>query len=277
MPLGDAHARPRGLAARLRGLRARLQPASPRRRREVLQLRGGPTIVDHRRRPGRRARSTPANPVWSNLLAALKASGDPHVAVRCCRYQAQHVPARAARSSATRPTRATTVLAAVEAALRARFSFDARALGAAGAAVRRDRRRAGGAGRRRRRPRPASTAARRRSRRPQPSLQARLLASRMRVRGGVALPAELLTLDSGAARSRWRRCHEHASTAERALRAAARRSTASATPSRASRCARWSSLLAAASSTRSRRTSSSSTTTSSSRPAPTGSRPTSAT
>ena len=84
MPLGDAHAGPRGVAARLRGLRAARSPASPRRRRRCCSC-----------RPGRRSRSPwpgqdgarcpPANPVWNNLLA--RAEGERRSArrtSRCC-------------------------------------------------------------------------------------------------------------------------------------------------------------------------------------------------
>jgi hypothetical protein len=88
------------------------------------------------------------------------------------------------------------VLAAVEAALRAHFSFDARALGqpvqqsdviavaqAVAGVVAVDLTRLYGG------TRPVQQT--------WPSLQVRLLASRMRVEAGVAMPSQLLTLDPG--------------------------------------------------------------------------------
>ncbi len=58
-------------------------------------------------------------------------------------------------------------------------------------------------------------------------------------RAALPLPAELLTLDPGAARRCWRRWHEHARPPSASTRCCPP-STACATPSRASRCARWS-------------------------------------
>ena len=71
---------------------------------------------------------TPASPVWSNLLGALKASGDPHVAVTCwrCRQSTFRVGLKVKCDPDYESAK---VLSAVEAALRAHFSFDARELG----------------------------------------------------------------------------------------------------------------------------------------------------
>ena len=159
---------------------------------QVLHLQGGPTIaVTVAGQDGVSLSAT--NPVWTNLLQALKNSGDPHVRVVLLPYQpspfylglkVKRDPAYALKS----------VLAAVEAALRAHFAFDARALGqpvlqsdviAAAhtvpgvVAVDLDFLYGGTSPQ-------AQT---------QPPRQTRLLASRMRVTNGVAMPAELLTLD----------------------------------------------------------------------------------
>ena len=87
MPLDDAHAR----AARCRCSTTRTSrapsAASPRRRRRCCSCRPGRRSRSPRRRRTAR-RSPPASPVWSNLLAALKASGDPHVAVTLLAHQA---------------------------------------------------------------------------------------------------------------------------------------------------------------------------------------------
>lgn len=161
---------------------------------EVLQPRNGQTIAITLAAPNG-GLLTQASPVWQNLLAALKASGDPHVNVTLLDHQASTFrlglqvkvdPAFAAK----------TVLSAVESALRAHFSFEARALGqavqqsdiiAVAQAV------------------PGVVAVDLSSLYggTQPfaqtvvSLQVRLLASRMRVEGGIARAAELLTLDTG--------------------------------------------------------------------------------
>lgn len=135
-----------------------------------------------------------ANPVWNNLWKALKNSGDPHVTVALLSYQA--TPFRLGLKVKRDPAYALKpLLAAVEAALRAHFSFDARSLAQpvlqsdviavahsvpGVVAVDLDFLYGGS----------APTAQTLKSR------QTRLLASRMRVVGGVALPAELLTLHS---------------------------------------------------------------------------------
>jgi hypothetical protein len=161
-------------------------------RARVLQVRTGPTVAITVAAP-QGAALTPASPVWQKLLAALQAGGDPHVAVTLLGYQASTF--RLGIRVKVDPTHATDkVLADVEAVLRAHFSFDARALGqpvqqseVIGVAHRVPgvlavdmTRLYGGTAP------PAQGAV---------SLQVRLLASRMRVAGGVALPAELLTLD----------------------------------------------------------------------------------
>jgi hypothetical protein len=155
---------------------------------QVLNLAAGPTIA-LTLAPPEGAVLTPASPVASSLLAALKASGDPHVAIVLLPYIAStfrlgiRVKTDADRESPT-------VLAAVEAALRSAFSFEARNLGqpvhqseviavaqsvAGVVAVDLTLLYAGAAA----------------------SLQQRLLANRMHVAGGEAQPAELLTLHPG--------------------------------------------------------------------------------
>lgn len=94
---------------------------------QVLALRGGRTVV-----VGIAAADgallTAAHPTWQHLLAALKAAGDPLVPV-----QLIAAPTRTFRLGLKVRCEADrdppVVLAAVEAALRAHFSFDARALG----------------------------------------------------------------------------------------------------------------------------------------------------
>jgi hypothetical protein len=158
---------------------------------QVLRLPKGQTIAITLAGPQGAALNA-ASPVWSNLLAALKAGGDPHVAVALLPQQASsfRIGLRVKRDPAFE---AKTVLAAVESALRAHFSFDARELGqpvqqsdviavaqAVPGVVAIDITRLYGG------TRPfAQTMA---------SRQMRLLASRMRVDQGIAQPSELLTL-----------------------------------------------------------------------------------
>ena len=159
---------------------------------QVLQLPRGKTIAITIAGPlGAPVNST--SPVWTNLLAALKAGGDPHVAVVLLPYQPGtfRIGLKVKRDP---DFDAKAVLTAVEAALRAHFAFDARELGqpvqqsdviAAAQSV------------------PgvvavdlvqlyggtapfAQTI---------PSRQVRLLASRMHVDQGAAKPSELLTLN----------------------------------------------------------------------------------
>ncbi len=162
----------------------------------VLQLAAGSTIAITVAGQGGAAVPT-ASPVWANLLAALKAGGDPHVSVSLLGFEAttfrlglkvkRHVDYELGP-----------LLVAVESALRAHFSFEARGLaqpvfasevvavahGVPGVvAVDLDFLYGGSA--------PASQTTR--------SLQPRLLAQHMRVSTGAslvrALPAQLLTLD----------------------------------------------------------------------------------
>ncbi|MBS0523279.1 MAG: putative baseplate assembly protein, partial [Proteobacteria bacterium] len=160
----------------------------------VLQVHGGTTVAITLAVPnGQPLNET--SPVWKNLLAELKASGDPHVAVTLLAYQAStfHLGLKVKPDP---DYESASVLAEVEAALRAHFSFDARDLGvpvqqsdviavaqAVPGVIAVDLTRLYGG------TLPvAQTVAS-----PQPLV--RLLASRMRAEGGVAKPAELLTLD----------------------------------------------------------------------------------
>lgn len=160
---------------------------------QVLQLSAGPTIViTVAGQDG--AMLSPANPVWNNLWRALKSSGDPHVNLALLTHRASpfHLALKVKRDPAyeLKP-----LLAAVEAALRAHYSFDARSLGQAVlqsdviavahsvpgvVAVDLDFLYGGTS--------PAAQT--------EKSRQTRLLASRMQVSDGVALPAEILTLDA---------------------------------------------------------------------------------
>jgi hypothetical protein len=159
---------------------------------EVLQVRGGVTVAITLAAP-EGAPLTPASPVWQNLLTALKSSGDPHVVVTLLSQQAStfRLGLKVKRDPAYEADK---VLAAVEAALRAHFSFDARDLGqpvqqsdviataqAVAGVVAVDLTHLYGGTR----PLQQTLA----------SLQVRLLASRMRSEAGVAMPSELLTLD----------------------------------------------------------------------------------
>lgn len=164
---------------------------------QVLQLAAGPTIaITVAGQDG--AALTVDNPVWNNLLLALKASGDPHVNVALLSFQAStfSLGLKVKRDPAYEIE---LLLAAVETALRTHYAFDARALGQpvlqsdviavahsvpGVVAVDLDFLYGGTS--------PAAQTVK--------SLQKRLLASRMRVGGSagaaVALPAELLTLDA---------------------------------------------------------------------------------
>ena len=158
----------------------------------VLQVRGGVIVAITLAAP-EGAPLTSASPVWQNLLAALKSSGDPHVAVTVLSLQASTF--RLGLKVKVDPAWETgKVLAAVEAALRDHYCFDKRDLGqpvqqsdliataqvVPGVVAVDLTRLYGGT-----RP-PGQTAV---------SLQPRLLASRMRVEAGVAKSSELLTLD----------------------------------------------------------------------------------
>ncbi|WP_422003425.1 putative baseplate assembly protein [Reyranella sp.] len=136
---------------------------------------------------------TPASPVWTNLLGALKASGDPHVPVTLLSLQ-QSTFRLGLRVKCDPDFESAKVLASVEAALRDHFSFDVREPGqpvqqsdviataqAVPGVVAVDLTRLYGG------TQPLQQTV--------PSLQVRLLASRQRVEGGIARAAELLTLD----------------------------------------------------------------------------------
>jgi hypothetical protein len=155
----------------------------------MLHLPGGVVIaVTIAGQDGRPLAAT--NPVRANLLAALKASGDPHVDVVLLDFAPRSfrlaLKVKRAPDYAIEP-----VLANVAAALRAHFAFEARALAQpvqqsdviatvhavpGVLAVDLDALHLDGA---------------------VPSLQTRLLAAQMRVGGGVPLAAELLTLAGG--------------------------------------------------------------------------------
>jgi hypothetical protein len=163
-------------------------------RAQVLRLATGPvvaiTIAGQHGAP-----LGPASPEWQHLLAALKNGGDPHVAVRLLAAKASSfrigikVKCAADREAAL-------VLAAVEAALRDRYSFERRELSqpvqqseviavaqAVPGVVAVDLTHLYG-----------GTAPYAQT---LPSVQARLLAAQMQMLGGVIQPAELLTLAPG--------------------------------------------------------------------------------
>jgi hypothetical protein len=161
----------------------------------VLQLPAGPVIAITIAGPVGTPPLTSASPSWTNLLAALKASGDPHVSVQLIALQASTF--RIGLKIKCDPAYdSKIVVAAVEAALRAHYAFDQRALAqpvqqsdciavaqnVPGVVAVDFTRLYGGT-----QPAPQTY----------PSKQIRLLASRMRVASGIALPAELLTLDPG--------------------------------------------------------------------------------
>ncbi|HEV2517988.1 MAG TPA: putative baseplate assembly protein [Devosia sp.] len=161
---------------------------------QVLQTRGGRVVGLTIAAPGGAALNA-ASAVWQHLATALAGSGDPRVAVTLLAHEAStfHVGLRVKCDPALE---ASVVLAAVEAALRAQFSFEARALGqpvhqseivavaqAVPGVIAVDLNRLYGG------TQPQAQTL--------PSLQVRLLASRMHVENGVALPAELLTLHPG--------------------------------------------------------------------------------
>jgi hypothetical protein len=160
---------------------------------QVLQLSGGPTIaITVAGQDGAPLSAT--NPVWNNLLSALKASGDPHVRVALLSYQPGtfFLGLKVKRDPAyeLKP-----LLAAVEASLRSHYSFESRSLAqpvlqsdviavvhsVPGVVAADLDFLYGGTS-------PAAQTGK--------SRQTRLLASRMRVSGGAPLPAELLTLDA---------------------------------------------------------------------------------
>ncbi|HEY4304645.1 MAG TPA: putative baseplate assembly protein [Gemmatimonadaceae bacterium] len=138
---------------------------------------------------------TAVSPTWKNLLDALRTSGDPHVGVALLSHQPStfRLGLKVKRDPAYEIK---TVLDNVEATLRARYGFDSRALTQAvqqsevisiaqsvpGVVAVDVTRLYGGT-------RPTAQTI-------PGALQVRLLASQMRVEGGVAKPAELITLDA---------------------------------------------------------------------------------
>jgi Baseplate J-like protein len=180
---------------------------------QVLQLASGPTVtITLAGLPG--TSLSDSSPVLNNLWLALKANGDPHVNVLLLPYQA--VSFRLGLKVKRDPAyEIEPLLAAVEVALRAQFAFDARALGQAVGqseviaavhsvpgvvAIDIDFLYVPSAGLspfvRSPLPRlPFSGGVLLSTTRTFKPLQARLRAERMRVIGGVASPAELLTLD----------------------------------------------------------------------------------
>jgi predicted phage baseplate assembly protein len=160
---------------------------------QVLRLPAGPTVAITVAGQDGQALSS-GNPVWNNLRLALTTSGDPYVNLALLSYQVStfRLGLKVKRDPAYEIA---TVLAGVEAALRAHYSFNARHLAQpvlqseviavahsvpGVLAVDLDFLYGGTL--------PASQVPK--------SRQTRLLASRMRVSGSVALPAELLTLDT---------------------------------------------------------------------------------
>ena len=160
----------------------------------VLQLGGGPTIaITLAGQDG--AAIAPGSSIWQALDGALRANGDPHVRIALLPYQAStfRIGLKVKRDPAYELA---SVLAAVESALRAQYGFDRRSLGqpvqqseviatahsvAGVVAVDLDFLYGGSS--------PWFQVF--------PSKQRRLLARRMRVVGGQARPAELLTLHPG--------------------------------------------------------------------------------
>jgi hypothetical protein len=163
-------------------------------RAEVLQLASGP-VVAITIAGARGVAISPASPVWINLAAALVDCGDPHVAVRLLTHGAANfqVGLKLRRDPDFEKK---LVLAALEAALRQRFAFEARALGAPvqqSEVIAVAQSVPGVVGvdldfLYRVPPPPAQ---------PVPSLQVRLLAARMHVEAGVPVGDEVLTLASG--------------------------------------------------------------------------------
>jgi len=161
---------------------------------QILLLPAGPAVAITLAGP-ENAVLTQASPVWINLLDALKKSGDPHVTVVLLAYQASTFRL-GIRVKCDPAYEFKTVFAAVEAALRAHYAFAPRTLGqpvqqsevisvaqAVPGVVAIDVTLLYGG------TQPAAQTV--------AGKQVRLLASRMRVLGGAALPAELLTLDPG--------------------------------------------------------------------------------
>jgi len=93
----------------------------------VLPLTGGATVCVTVAGEGG-ALLGPANPLWAALLAALRDSGDPHVPLRLLAHAASTFRV-GLKVKVDTAYESSAVLAAVQNALRAHFSFDARELG----------------------------------------------------------------------------------------------------------------------------------------------------
>lgn len=173
---------------------ARAYAGVAKARAAVLQLAGGPTVCVTVAGAGG-ALLTPSNPLWVNLLGALRAGGDPHVPLRLLTHAASPFKLGLKVKVDPRYDR-DAVLAAVESALRAHYAFDTRELGQpvqqsdvmavvhavpGVVALDLDFLYGGSA--------PASQTLR--------SRQVRLLATRMHVVSGQPRAAEILTLDPG--------------------------------------------------------------------------------
>lgn len=154
----------------------------------VLQLAHGQVVGITLAAPGGAALGA-ASPEWANLHGALRAGGDPQVHVQL--LSASSVPFRLGLRVKPDPDHEPkAVLAAVDAALRAAFAFDARELGAP---VRQSEVIAVAQGV----PGVLAVSITRLYRGAVPGKEARLRAAPMRVQAGRALPAELLVLAAG--------------------------------------------------------------------------------
>lgn len=106
---------------------ARAYAGVAKARADVLALRGGPTVCVTVAGTDGEVLS-PSHPVWQHLLAALRASGDPHVPLRLLAHAA--CVFRIGLKVKVDPAYDDdAVLSAVDAALRARYAFETRALG----------------------------------------------------------------------------------------------------------------------------------------------------
>jgi len=133
----------------------------------------------------------PTSPVWRNLLGALRTSGDPSVPLRLLACKLEHFEVAMRVKTDPAYDRAE-VLAAVEASLRARFSFERQELGEpvqSSVVIATAQANAGVV---------AVDLDALHLSREAPALHLRLLAARTHFAGGVAKPAELLVLNPGA-------------------------------------------------------------------------------
>ena len=124
------HARPRGVAARLRRLRARVQPASPRRRRRCCSCRPGRPIAITVAGPGRRGAVAGQARCGPTCCRALKAERRSARRGAAAVLPGQHVPPRPEGQARSRPTKPRPCLRRSKRRLRAHYAFDiARSLG----------------------------------------------------------------------------------------------------------------------------------------------------